>query len=68
MYLYLGIVALIFFFILMIALDKKKPDVINVQHGRASKIEFDGLSYIIWQQNFSDCILHDPDCKCKEKR
>ena len=41
-----------------------KPEVVNVKHGIASKVDFDGHSYVVWQQNWSDCILHDPDCKC----
>lgn len=36
----------------------------KLNHGRASKIEFSGHSYVVWQQNLSDCIVHDPDCKC----
>lgn len=33
--------------------------------GKASKTEFSGHRYIIWQQNISDCIVHDPDCECQ---
>ena len=47
--------------------ESLKKDVCKVQHGRASKIEFDGHSYVVWQQNISDCIVHDPDCKCHKK-
>lgn len=50
-----------------------QPKIVNVYpvekltRGRASKTEFSGHSYVIWQQNFSDCIVHDPDCKCRNK-
>lgn len=40
----------------------------NVGRGRASKMEYCGHSYVVWQQNLSDCIVHDPDCKCTEKK
>jgi hypothetical protein len=35
--------------------------------GKASKTEFSGHRYIIWHQNLSDCIVHDPDCDCQNK-
>jgi hypothetical protein len=47
--------------------DKNK-DVVKVRHGIISKIEFEGHSYVVWQQNVSDCIFHDPDCTCNEEK
>ena len=38
--------------------------VYKLTRGKASKTEFSGHSYVIWQQNLSDCIVHDPDCNC----
>jgi len=38
----------------------------RTEHGIASKITFSGHSYVVWQQNLSDCIVHDPDCECKK--
>lgn len=44
-----------------------KPTVSRVGHGIASKITFEGHSYVVWQQNWSDCIVHDPDCECNSR-
>ncbi len=47
--------------------EKKKPsDFVSLEQGKAAKIKFDDHSYVIWQKNFSDCIVHDPGCKCLE--
>lgn len=40
----------------------------KVGRGKASKMEYCGHSYVVWQQNWSDCLIHDPDCKCGEHR
>jgi len=47
--------------------EPPKPVIEKVGHGKASKVAFEGHSYVIWQQNFSDCIVHDPNCKCRVK-
>jgi len=39
----------------------------KLTRGKASKTQFSGHSYVVWQQNFSDCIIHDPDCECLKK-
>lgn len=52
------------FCLYMASIDKRNDDVIKLRHGKASKIEFEGHSYVVWQQNISDCIIHDPDCSC----
>ena len=39
----------------------------NLSRGKASKTEYCGHRYIIWQQNMTDCIVHDPDCACRDK-
>ena len=44
--------------------NPSKFTVSKVGHGIASKITFEGHSYVVWQQNWSDCIVHDPDCEC----
>lgn len=44
-----------------------KSPVFKLSHGIASKVEFEGHSYVIWQQNWTDCIIHDPDCQCNKK-
>lgn len=46
----------------------EKSEVLNVGHGRASKIIFEDHSYVIWQQNLSDCIIHDPNCHCLKRK
>jgi len=47
--------------------EPAKPAIESVGHGIASKITFEGHSYVIWRQNLSDCIVHDPNCECRIK-
>lgn len=54
----------------IISSESNSSDVVKLKHGIASKIEFEGHTYVVWQQNMSDCIVHDPNCECfknKEK-
>lgn len=34
---------------------------------RMSKVEFEGHTYIVLEDNGS-CLLHDPDCKCQNPK
>lgn len=34
---------------------------------RISKVEFEGHTYIVLEDNGS-CLLHDPDCKCQNPK
>lgn len=66
------VVVILFLFLINYIANTAKTcdssDVIKCRHGRASKIEYCDHTYIVWQQNLSDCIIHDPDCKCYEKK
>jgi len=64
---FIPFILLVLFCFYMSFQEEKKEECNEVKklvHGRASKVEFDGHTYVVWQQNFTDCILHDPDCKC----
>jgi hypothetical protein len=45
---------------------KGDPNLMKVEQGLASKIEFQGHSYVVWSINLGGGIVHDPDCKCKK--
>lgn len=36
----------------------------NVEQGKASKITYQGHSYVVWSINLGGGIVHDPDCPC----
>lgn len=42
----------------------------NISHnrGKITTFEYRGHSYIAWSINSGGGLVHDPDCKCKEKR
>lgn len=62
-----GFAAAIFLLACVYEKDGQDSDVKKLKHGRASKVEFGGHSYVVWQQNITDCIIHDPDCNCQKK-
>lgn len=43
---------------------KPDPNLQKVEQGKASKIEYQGHSYVVWSINLGGGIVHDPDCKC----
>jgi len=70
-YIFMPFIIFFIFIIYMSYNEYSKPanhPILKVGHGSASKISFEGHSYVIWQQNISDCIIHDPDCECKIKQ
>lgn len=47
--------------------NAEKSYVKNVGPGNARKIIFDGHSYVVLTHGFSNCIIHDPSCRCQNK-
>ncbi len=43
------------------------PNLTKTVQGHASKIEFQGHSYVVWSVNLGGGIVHDPDCKCRKE-
>ena len=48
-------------------LFKEVTDSRNRWMYRISKVEFEGHTYIVLEDNGS-CLLHDPDCKCQNPK
>lgn len=46
---------------------KKDENLQEVEQGKASKINYQGHSYVVWSINFGGGIVHDPDCECNNK-
>lgn len=46
---------------------KKDENLQEVEQGKASKISYQGHSYVVWSINFGGGIVHDPDCQCNNK-
>jgi hypothetical protein len=43
------------------------PNLTKTTQGQASKIEFQGHTYVVWSVNLGGGIVHDPDCKCRKE-
>jgi hypothetical protein len=48
--------------------NPRDVDIVKLKYGRISKVEFEDHSYLVWQQNMSDCIIHDQNCKCLKNK
>ncbi len=49
---------------IIFSIKSEDKEIIKLKYGRISKVEFEDHSYLVWQKNWSDCILHDQNCKC----
>ena len=61
--LYLFVMACVMF---SINTYKEDPNLTKVEQGLASKIEFQGHTYVVWSINYGGGMVHDPDCTCNK--